>query len=67
MRPVLGPLDVPLPWVDPPDPLPPEPPLPPPLPLPPVCWGPLERLAGYVCSTELETPTAVTNAAAALQ
>lgn len=78
MTPVLDPLEL-SPWDEPSDPLlpefpfpspvPPLSPLPLPLPPPPVSCGPLvvARLAGYVCSIELETPAAVTFASAALQ
>lgn len=75
MTPVLLPLELSLspPWDEPSDPSLPEFPLPssllsllPPF---PVCFGPLvvARVAGYVCSIELETPAAVTFASAALQ
>ena len=69
---VLGPLEVVLFDPEPLElPLEPLEPLPVPvvLPLLPVCWVPPfpVRLAGEDCSTELETPAAVTCAAAALQ
>ena len=64
------PLELLLELLEPLEPLPLDPlPLPVVLPLLPVCWVPLfpVRLAGVDCATELETPAAVTCAAAALQ